>query len=94
MHDLMRGTSRKLAKHRELAQSAGRAALGTAAARRRIQANIEKENVVLRRHIRTAKPKLASPSEIALIAGGRKAKAQASGGAGQDQDQVEEDGDK
>ena len=92
MHDLMRGTSRKLAKHRELAQSAGRAALGTAAARRRIQANIEKENVVLRRHIRTAKPKLASPSEIALIAGGRKAKA--SGGAGQDQDEVEEDGDK
>ena len=92
MHDLMRGTARKLEKHRELAQSAGRAALGTAAARRRIQADIDKENVVLRRHIRTAKPKLASPSEIALLTGGRKAKA--SGGAGQDQDEVEEDGDK
>ena len=91
MHDLMRGTSRKLVKHRELAQSAGRAALGTAAARRRIQANIEKENVVLRRHIRTAKPKLASPSEIALIAGGRKA---TTSGGGLDQDEVEEDGDK
>ena len=93
MHDLMRGTARKLEKHRELAQSAGRAALGTAAARRRIQADIDKENVVLRRHIRTAKPKLASPSEIALLTGGRKALL-TSGGAGQDQDEVEEDGDK
>ena len=90
MHDLVRGTARQLEKHRENAQTAGRAALGTAAARRRIQAEIERENAVLRRFIRTAKPRLASPSEIALLTGGA-GKSKKGGDSGQDED--ENDGD-
>ena len=81
------GTARRHEQHLERAQAAGRAPLGTAAARRRIQAEVAKENVILRRHIRNAQPRLASPSAIALLKGGGTNQ----GGAKTQQEDEEED---
>lgn len=71
MQDIVDNTVRRREKHAEHAQTAGRAVLGTEAARRRIQAEVARENKVLNRYIRTAKPRLASPSAIALLTGGK-----------------------
>ena len=87
MQELMDGTARILQKHREYAQVAGRATLGTQSDRRKVQAEIARDNIVLQHHIRHAKPRLASPSTIALLKGG--GKAAKIGGAVEDQDDDE-----
>ena len=70
MQALVDRTARKNQLHLEHALTSGRATLSGTSARRKVQNEIIRENVILQRHIRNAKPKLASPSDIALLKGG------------------------
>ena len=90
MDEINRGTERQRQRHLEHAQVAGRATLSTAAAMRRLQAEVQRETADLQRRYRNTQPRLASPSAIALLTG-KPVKGRGGGGTKPAQGQAEDD---